>query len=165
MQGEMQCDVCRAKVTELRRGRCWGCYSRWADARPVGAGARCCICAERRRDFLRGHELLGAWMPMCFNCSGVVAGLDPMPQHIAGIREAVRRERRTAERRIGKRDTRVFQHDRRGLDRRLARPSDDDWLLIDEEMILEIHELFERGADRPRLDDDADLTCIRERLL
>ena len=35
------CDVCSAKVHELRRGRCWGCYARWVDARPVGVGARC----------------------------------------------------------------------------------------------------------------------------
>jgi hypothetical protein len=130
----------------------------------VGAGARCCICSERRRDFLRSLELLGAWMPMCFNCSGVVAHLDPMPQTIAGVREAVRRERRQGERRVGKADSRVFQYDRRSLDRRCGRGCDDDWVVIDEEMIVEIAELFE-ASERPRVEDDADLTCILERPL
>jgi hypothetical protein len=31
--------VAEAGVTELRRGRCWGCYMRWAESRPVGRGA------------------------------------------------------------------------------------------------------------------------------
>jgi hypothetical protein len=135
----MKCDVCRATVTELRRGRCWGCYARWVDARAVGIGARCCICAERRRDLLRSMELLGAWMPMCYACSGRANSLDPMPATLGEIRTALRRERRELERRHGKADTRVFQHDRRGDDRRGLRVArGDEWLDIDEEMILEV---------------------------
>src|ERR1035438_10828460 len=31
----LPCSVCGAAVTELRRGRCWGCYTRWAES-PIG---------------------------------------------------------------------------------------------------------------------------------
>ena len=55
----LECDVCSAKVNETRRGRCWGCYNRWAELRPVGVGARCVVCGERRRRVLRSIELLG----------------------------------------------------------------------------------------------------------
>jgi hypothetical protein len=162
----MNCEVCNAKVNELRRGRCWGCYSRWVDARPVGIGARCCVCSERRRDNLRSVELLGAWMPMCYTCSGRAMVLDPLPQTIAGIREALVRDRRSRERRVGKADTRVFQYDRRGDDRRGERaPTGDDWLVIDDEMILEIEEVIDGSADardEAEAELQADLTRIRE---
>jgi hypothetical protein len=158
----MKCDVCNANVNELRRGRCWGCYNRWVDARPVGVGARCCICSERRRDALRGVELLGAWMPMCYTCSGRTMRLDPLPQTLAGIRAELDRERRKVERRIGKPDTRVFQYDRRNGDRRDGRDAGgDDWMMIEEEMIVEmtIEDLVEPNAAEPA---DADMTRIRE---
>jgi hypothetical protein len=159
----MKCDVCNANVNELRRGRCWGCYNRWVDARPVGIGARCCICAERRRDSLRGVELLGAWMPMCYTCSGRAMHLDPLPQTLAGIRAELDRERRRAERRVGKPDTRVFQYDRRNGDRRSQRDGGDDWMMIDEEMIIELT-LEDLVLDEPREAEpaDADMTRIRE---
>jgi hypothetical protein len=79
----------------LRRGRCWGCYERWVDARPVGLGARCVTCNEKRRRFLRIVELFGSWKPMCFNCHGVIGTLDPMPQTVAGLKDAISRERRS----------------------------------------------------------------------
>ena len=50
------CEVCGAQVATLRRGRCWICYVRWADARPVGLGAKCAICSDRRRENLRMVE-------------------------------------------------------------------------------------------------------------
>ena len=135
----MNCDVCSATVTELRRGRCWGCYARWVDARAVGIGARCCVCSERRRETLKSIELLGSWMPMCYTCSGRAMTLTPMPQTLAGIRTALIRERRAEERRGVKRDTRVFQYDRRGDDRRAGRTArGDDWFDIDDGMIVEM---------------------------
>jgi hypothetical protein len=161
----MKCEVCNANVSELRRGRCWGCYNRWVDARPVGLGAQCCVCGERRRDLLRGIELLGSWMPMCYGCSGRAMTLDPMPQTLAGIREALIRDRRHRERRIGKQDTRVFQYDRRHDDRRIGRNPDEDWGFIDEQMILEISEA-EADKKAPDLDqvanEDDELTRILE---
>src|SRR5207302_4046555 len=83
------CEVCNARVHELRRGRCWGCYARWVDARPVGLGARCVTCHEKRRRFLRTVELYGGWHPMCFNCAGQLAMFDPMPNTLAALRDAV----------------------------------------------------------------------------
>jgi hypothetical protein len=153
----MKCEVCRAQVKELRRGRCWGCYTSWAEERPVGYGARCCICTERRREHLKTAELLGQWLPICYNCAGKTSRLQSMPQSLAGIRQALDRERRDTERRFGKKDTRVFQHDRRSGDRRTEREPD-ELLVIDDDMILEIEELV---AD-DRQPADSDLTRIHD---
>lgn len=149
------CELCHARVHELRRGRCWGCYTRWVEARPVGLGARCVTCHEKRRRFLKNVELLGAWHPMCFNCAGQIAQLDPVPRTIAGLRDAVSRERRKRDRRVGKPDTRVFRYERRVGERRAGR---EDVAAIDEDMIIEV-----------TIDDDGDegvdfedLTRIRE---
>jgi hypothetical protein len=162
----MKCEVCNANVNELRRGRCWGCYNRWVDARPVGLGAQCAVCAERRRDLLRGLELLGSWMPMCYACSGQAMRLEPLPQTLAGIRRALIRERRERERRFGKKDTRVFQYDRRHDDRRLPREGDDsDWVFIDDDMIVEVGDAKAQSAgsfaDADKVDrEDEELTRI-----
>jgi len=152
------CEVCNAKVGELRRGRCWGCYARWVDARPVGLGARCITCDERRRRVLKMVELLGGWYPMCFNCTGQVLRLRPMPQTIAELREAVSRERRRADRRTDQPDLRVVSHERRVGERRLVGEGYDR---IDEDMIVEIVV----GAADPDHDGDhgrEDITSIRD---
>ena len=130
------CDVCHAKVHELRRGRCWGCYARWVDARPVGAGARCVTCLERRRRLLLSVELLGGWHPMCFSCHGQAQALAPMPTTIADLRVALTRERRQVDRRVGKPDSRVFQYERRVGQRRELR--DGEWVSIDDDMLVEM---------------------------
>ena len=156
------CEVCNANVKELRRGRCWGCYSRWVEARPVGMGAKCAMCSERRRARLKSVELLGAWMPVCYTCSGRAAILNPMPQTVAGIRRALIRERRATDRRFGKKDTRVFQYDRRSDDRREGR-NDEDCLPIDEEMILDIElEQVVASLERELAHREVELTRIRE---
>src|SRR5688572_27330470 len=139
------CEVCAAVVTELRRGRCWGCYSRWTENRPVGLGACCSLCGERRRDYLRSVELLGAWMPMCHNCAGRAMKLSPMPQNIAEIRRGLIRDRRDADRRRGRTDGRVFPRNRRGEERRGVRGADDP-VGIDDGMIVEIMELGDELA-------------------
>lgn len=130
------CEVCNARVHELRRGRCWGCYARWVEARPVGVGARCVTCGEKRRRFLRSVELYGSWKPMCFNCSGQLMHLVPLPETIAGLRELISRERRRTDRRRGKPDTRVFQYERRVGERRSERSN--DYPVVDDEMIIEV---------------------------
>jgi hypothetical protein len=129
------CEVCNARVSELRRGRCWGCYARWVDARPVGNNARCVTCSEKRRRFLKSVELFGGWQPMCFNCAGQCLDLDPMPPTIAALREAISRERRKRDRRIGKADSRVFRYERRVGQRRTLR---DDFPAVDDDMIVEV---------------------------
>lgn len=132
------CEVCGAKVPELRRSRCWGCYARWTENRPVGLGATCAICHERRRDFLKSVELLGAWVPLCFNCAGRAMRLSPMPQSLDDIRRGMARERRRHERRSGRPDTRVYTRERRGSDRRAGggRGADDLILLDDDDIVL-----------------------------
>lgn len=150
------CDVCGAKVQETRRGRCWGCYTRWVDSRPVGWGARCLGCAERRRRLLRSVELWGTWQPLCFNCAGQALALDPAPRTREALVAALTRDRRTGDRRIGKPDTRVFRYERRVGERRAGR---EDCPPIDDDMIVEI--TVEASA---RPDDFEDMTRIHERM-
>jgi hypothetical protein len=149
----VECDVCKAKVSETRRGRCWGCYNRWVDARPVGFGAKCITCGERRRRMLRGVELWGGWQPMCFNCTGQALALHPLPDNVVDLKQAMDRERRAIERRSGKPDTRVFQYERRVGQRRADR--DDRIAAIDDDMIIEI-------VVDPGEVDFEDMTRIRE---
>jgi len=150
------CDVCHAEVVELRRGRCWGCYTRWVEARPVGLGARCVTCNEKRRRLLRVVELHGAWRPMCFSCAGQLLHLEPLPTTLAEMRELVSRERRKKDRRIGRRDTRVFAYERRVGQRRSKR---DEYAAIDDDMIVEITIEPAREGDG---EDFEELTAIRD---
>ncbi len=155
------CDVCKAKVGELRRGRCWGCYARWVDARPVGQGAKCVTCPEKRRRVLRAVELYGSWKPMCFNCAGQLLALNPMPLTLAELRQLVSRERRANDRRWGKTDGRVFRYERRVGQRRTSR---DDFPPVDDDMIITIEPAVELevtgfGDDGMEFED---LTSIRE---
>jgi len=154
-----QCEICRAHVRELRRGRCWGCYSRWVEARPVGIGAVCRICGERRHSYLKSIELLGSWSPVCHGCAGRIAALDGVPKSVPGIRAALGRERRASIRRLGRADGRAFPYERRATERRA-----DEIVIeveaagpVDDQMIIEIEELAQE------LDAlGSDLTCIRQ---
>jgi hypothetical protein len=120
----------------------------------VPLGARCITCNEKRRRVLKSVELLGGWKPMCFNCSGQILHLDPMPKTVGEMRDIISRERRKNDRRIGKPDTRVFRYERRVGDRRM--PRDGDYPNIDDEMIIEV------TVDASGGDDFDDLTQIRE---
>src|SRR4051812_12282599 len=102
------CGTCAAQVVELRRGRCLGCYTRWVESRPVGRGATCTICFEKRRDQLKLVELHGRSMPLCHGCSARVMRMDDLPETLDGIRSALRRDRRLADKRTGKIDHRIF---------------------------------------------------------
>jgi hypothetical protein len=112
------CGLCGARVNELRRGRCWGCYSTWADQRAVGKGAACVVCDERRRDNLRMVEVHGRSLPMCHLCGFRTNRLEPVPVTIEGLRVMLRRDRRATDRRAGAMDTRVFPRERRDDERR-----------------------------------------------
>jgi len=112
------CSVCGASVVELRRGRCWSCYVRWTESRPVGRGAACTICFEKRRDQLRLVELHGRSLPMCHGCASRVARLEQVPPSIDGVRRFLRRERRDGDRRDDGADLRVFPRERRVGERR-----------------------------------------------
>lgn len=129
------CDVCGARVHDLRRGRCFACYGRWVDSRPVGIGAACAVCNDRRQDNLRLVEILGAWMPMCFNCAGRTTRLVVVPRTLDGIRQRLRRDRRRDDRRLGLPDKRELKMERRGLERRsVGLAVDGDLLLVDEDL-------------------------------
>jgi hypothetical protein len=169
-----QCEICRARVRELRRGRCWGCYSRWVEARPVGLGASCRICGERRRSYLKSIELFGSWSPVCHGCAGRLASIEGLPQSVAGVRALLSRERRSAIRRLGRPDARAFPYERRGRERRadeihIEIDTKGSRQAIDDDMVIEIAELAQElehladelpgaGAERAV----GDLTFIRE---
>lgn len=112
------CTVCGAQVTELRRGRCWGCYTRWADLRPVGRGAACVVCNERRRDHLRLIELHSRSVAMCHGCSARTLRLGNIPASIEALRALLDRDRRQNERRGDGLDRRIFPRERRVGERR-----------------------------------------------
>jgi hypothetical protein len=131
------CEMCGARVDELRRGRCWGCYQRWVESRPVGLGAACACCGERRHDFLRQVEILRAWVPMCHNCAARALKLSPVPPTLEGIRQRLQRDRRWGDRRNGQPDTREGRRERRGLERRaVGLVEGDDFLMLDD--VIEI---------------------------
>jgi ribosome-binding protein aMBF1 (putative translation factor) len=177
-----KCEVCGADVRELRRGRCWGCYTRWVEARPVGLGASCRFCGERRSTYLRSIELLGSWMPACHNCAARIATLEPMPPSVVGVREALKRERRDPDRRADRPDPRTSPFERRGGERRhaarlastdgvvsamsghqLGRSVHESAPLVDDDMVVEVAELaseLESLADE--LTEVGDLTRIHE---
>jgi hypothetical protein len=114
----LACEACGAKVTALRRGRCPICYLRWTEARPVGLGACCVICGERRRDHLRSVEFQQRWLPMCHDCAARMFRFQPLPRTIEAARQRLSRDRRWQQRRAGRRDNRIFPGERRVDDRR-----------------------------------------------
>ena len=155
------CEVCNAKVGELRRGRCWGCYARWVDSRPVGLGARCVTCGEQRRRLLKLVELLGSWHPACFNCAGQLVHFEPMPPTLAELRDALSRERRRVDRRTGMPDTRVLRYERRVGERRTAAAGE---VRIDEALIVELVVDLPLPGSADELDGE-DVTRIRELMI
>jgi hypothetical protein len=117
-KGNLSCGTCGAHVGELRRGRCWGCYARWAADRPVGLGATCAVCEERRRDNLALVEVQGRSLPLCHLCAARVGKLATVPHSVEGLRAALRRDRRQVERREGGDDSRPHAAERRAAQRR-----------------------------------------------
>ena len=129
------------------------------DVRPVGLGARCLTCGEKRRRVLKSVELFGGWKPLCFNCAGQLLVLDPLPTTIPALKAAVSRERRRQDRRIGKPDTRVFRYERRVGERRMVR---DDCPLVDDDMIIEVTVELDPEVDFDDLTQIRDLVDLRE---
>ena len=112
------CNACGAQVTELRRGRCWACYMKWAEMRPVPRGAVCALCTDRRREHLRLVELCGRSVSLCHLCAARVLKMADVPLTLDELRRSLRRNRRKVERREGSLDRRVFPRERRVGDRR-----------------------------------------------
>lgn len=114
----LSCEACGTRVPTLRRGRCHVCYLRWTEARPVGLGAACVVCGERRHDNLRSVEFQRSWMPMCHNCATKTFRMQPIPRTVEAIRQTLSRDRRWMERRVGRKDNRLFPSERRADERR-----------------------------------------------
>jgi hypothetical protein len=117
------------------------------------------MCGEKRRDHLRSIELLGGFVPTCHDCAARTMALEPVPQTLAEIRAALRRERRAKARRAEQADDRVYPRERRLSDRRVGRDEHE----IDDGMILEIIEDLSALAPLHEALDVAELTGIRER--
>jgi hypothetical protein len=129
--------------------------------RPVGRGATCIVCSERRRDNLRLVEVHARTLPLCHICAARVVRLSDIPPTIEGLRARLSRERRAADRRDEGLDRRIFPRERRVGDRRAdARSGDptdftvpdlDDIIIeIDENDIEEIEQTLVRAAPPPR---------------
>jgi hypothetical protein len=114
----VSCGVCGARVSELRRGRCWGCYSQWVEQRPVGRGAACAVCQEKRRDHLRLVELHTKSVPLCHVCAARTIKLGEVPASLEALRAHLRRDRRIEDRRVDGLDRRIFPRERRVGERR-----------------------------------------------
>jgi hypothetical protein len=117
-RASVSCGVCGARVSELRRGRCWGCYTQWTEQRPVGRGASCAICQEKRRDHLRLVELHSRSVPLCHVCAARTVKLTKVPPTLEQLRQTLRRDRRDADRRTDSLDRRIFPRERRVGERR-----------------------------------------------
>jgi len=158
------CGTCGAQVIELRRGRCWGCYTRWVESRPVGRGASCTVCFEKRRDQLKLVELHGRTMPLCHGCGARIARMDDIPESIEALRGALRRDRRLADKRTGKLDHRIFPRERRVGERRTpprtafsdTDPGRENTMLADmEEIIVELQTADMEEVEQTQVRDQA----------
>jgi hypothetical protein len=125
-------------VAVLRRGRCLGCYRDWQEAQPVGLGASCVVCGDRRKDDLQRVELHGRWLPFCHVCAAKTRRLDPLPPSVEGIRQRLQRERRYGDRRREAPDARLFREERRGDERRALLVEDADILWMDDLPLIEL---------------------------
>jgi len=143
----VSCGVCGARVSELRRGRCWGCYTQWTEQRPVGRGASCAVCQEKRRDHLRLVELHNRSLPLCHICAARTVKLSKVPPTLEQLRQTLRRDRRDQDRRTDGLDRRIFPRERRVGERRgtprAARANDTDpaiFLAGLDDLVIEIDE-------------------------
>jgi len=155
------CGVCGAAVSELRRGRCWGCYTRWVESRPVGRGASCTVCQEKRRAQLKLVELKGRSLPFCHGCAAQMLRMTEVPDSIEEIRHALRRDRRDGDRREGEKvDHRIFPRERRVGERR--GPSREGYADTDPSMRLsEFDEVIIELADTDM--EEVEQTQVRAR--
>lgn len=166
----LPCGTCGARVVELRRGRCWGCYSRWEASRPVGRGAACAVCRERRRSELRLVEVHQRSWTLCHSCAGRVAQLEKVPPTVREVRQLLTRERRAVDRRNEASDRRIFPRERRvgerrgmerdqqGTDPRVALPDFDEIVVELEEADIEAVEMTQVKKVDKKVDKRANKT-------
>jgi hypothetical protein len=140
-----KCPVCGAKVTQLRRGRCISCYSKWIEEQPVAVGASCRVCGDKRRENIQKVELLGRWFYLCHICAYRSVRLEPVPKHIEEIRAQLKRDKRYVDRRLdNKDDDRNIKREHRVGERRVVFLGEDD-IIYDDELHLDYDEPIDEG--------------------
>lgn len=91
---ETRCGGCGQSAMRTRRGLCAACYARWVRARPVGLGASCAACTDRRLPHLRHFELRGLWVVLCHHCCARAERLTPAPRSVDVLLDGIRRQKR-----------------------------------------------------------------------
>ena len=162
-----RCTACGAPPLDLsrplRRGRCERCYETWVRARPIGVGACCAVCDNRRKVHLRHYEVGwrsntpgGRWLILCHNCAAAAEKLDPPPRSVDGLKMRLSRDRRWGDRRaesVGRGPGRAPGLERRSGDRRDPYRG----LLDATELVIEIEADYAEISE-DRLADIADVT-------
>ena len=151
----------------LRRGRCEKCYDRWVRARPIGEGASCASCGERRRVHLRHFELGlrqnavgGRWVVLCHNCTAAAEKLKPTPRSVEALKMRLYRDRRWKDRRDGEAPQRAPWLERRRDDRR---QSPRDVVELGEGEVVEIIAEYE-DISEDKLAEIEEITGIHHKL-
>lgn len=117
-RNEARCGGCGQSAMRTRRGLCAACYARWVRARPVGLGASCASCADRRLPYLRHFELRGLWVVLCHNCCARAERLTPAPRSVDVLLDGIQRQRRSGLARIDRRTDRRELFEAAALERR-----------------------------------------------
>lgn len=141
------------------------CYQRWVADKPVGLGAVCCNCGERRRAVLQQFELHALWVVLCRNCAALAGALAPMPRSVDGLRLRLMRERRWGDRRAeavtGTRPPRSGQ-ERRRTDRRVNVREE---MLDPSDLVMEIELEADYASDAESHEpDDVPITAVHPRV-
>ncbi len=140
----------------LRRGRCDRCYDAWVRARPIGLGASCAGCEDRRRVHLRYYEIGlqtnvpgGRWVVLCHNCVAFAESIKPPARSIEGLKMRLYRDRRWGNRRSARPGARDGGLERRGGDRRKDPRAilDGNELIVEEPLPIEDEQIIELEAD------------------
>ncbi len=161
----------------LRRGRCPSCYEAWVKARPVGVGASCAGCENKRlvqlRHFelnTRGNAVGSRWLILCHNCVSAAEALKPAPRSVEGLRMRLQRDRRWGDRR-GAAVGVVGEPPASGERREDARRVDERGMLDVTDLVEEVIEMeadYEDFSDLANLEDKLvpleDITGIHYRI-
>jgi hypothetical protein len=140
---------------------CSNCYEAWLQARPIGAGASCLCCGDRRRVHLRYFELAWGFIVLCHNCAARAAAVRPLPRTPEGLVSRLTRDRRHGERRKQPMSRTTEQKDRRHLpDRRVGLRD----LFDATDLAVEIKDEPGWGWPDPPAPEDADVTRIHHRI-
>ena len=162
-RAEGRCGGCGQGATHMRRGLCSACYARWVRARPVGLGASCAACADRRIDHLRHYELRGLWVVLCHNCCARGERVAPAARSLDALLLALRRERRVSgERRTAAEDYwyGVAERRRRQLEGRRAT----DRAIDASELVIEMEADFATPNEERTRDPDEPITAVHSKV-